>query len=504
MFSSKVRKKFLSKVCLSALALSFLVPSSCFACTTVLVGKDASTDGSTFICRNEDSYTYWPKYFVVKQAKTNPAGSVYKSRANKFVCPVPTKSLKYTATPDNDNSEGDFYEAGINELGVAMSATESANNNATVAKLDPFNTDSGIGENAMVNVVLPYINSARDGVKRLGELVTKYGCNAANGIAFSDKNEVWYMEIGSGHQWVAKRIPKDSYAVVANRLAIQTIDFNDHANYMWSPTLKSFLIKNKLAPQLATGGHTFNWRDTFGTKSKKDLTYNVPRVWYGQRSFSPSQVKDNQSQSFNLPFTRKPDKKINKDMIAKLLSSHYNDTIHNIYGIDAGSYRPISMPSTMESHIIQLRPNMPVDISGVQWLCLGVPETSVYVPFYAGITSTPADYHAGHTTPTEKSAYWIFRTTNALIRPEYSKFMRLALPVMQDVTTKMNNNLQISDATALAMYRANPSNRAALDAYLTKVSANNAAYAVGEFKKLDAQLIKEYTTLKPVFQDKNL
>lgn len=83
----------------------------------------------------------------------------------------------------------------------------------------------GLDEDCMVNVVLPYIDSARGGVKRLGALIAKYGSAAGNSVLFSDKDEIWYMEIVTGHHWVAQRIPDDAYAIAANRVSIQEVDF---------------------------------------------------------------------------------------------------------------------------------------------------------------------------------------------------------------------------------------------------------------------------------------
>ncbi len=84
-------------------------------------------------------------------------------------------------------------EAGINSENVAMSATETEFTNTTMLGLDPLEPD-GIGEEAMLTVVLPYIHNAREGVQRLGELLTKYGTCESNGIAFSDADEVWYLK----------------------------------------------------------------------------------------------------------------------------------------------------------------------------------------------------------------------------------------------------------------------------------------------------------------------
>ncbi|XIF20097.1 MAG: C69 family dipeptidase [Acetilactobacillus jinshanensis] len=69
----------------------------------------------------------------------------------------------------------------------------------------------------------------------------KYGTAQSNGIAFSDKDEVWYLETAGGHHWVAERIPDDAYAIAPNQIMIQDVDFADHNHFMYSPDLKSFV-----------------------------------------------------------------------------------------------------------------------------------------------------------------------------------------------------------------------------------------------------------------------
>ncbi|MCG4607355.1 C69 family dipeptidase, partial [Bifidobacterium longum] len=76
----------------------------------------------------------------------------------------------------------------------------------------------------IVAATLPFINSAREGVQYLGQLIKKYGSAEGNGVIFSDKNDVWYMKIITGHHWVAQRIPDDCYAITGNRIAIQEVD----------------------------------------------------------------------------------------------------------------------------------------------------------------------------------------------------------------------------------------------------------------------------------------
>ncbi len=159
-----------------------------------------------------------------------------------------------------------------------MSATETEFTNTTMLGLDPLEPD-GIGEEAMLTVVLPYIHNAREGVQRLGELLTKYGTCESNGIAFSDADEVWYL----------KRL-----AVITGRLSgflmivmywrrikrgFQEIDFDAPDDFQYSADLKAFAEKYHL--NKAKKG--FNFRDIFGEDTQADHFYNTPRVWYARR-----------------------------------------------------------------------------------------------------------------------------------------------------------------------------------------------------------------------------
>ena len=62
-----------------------------------------------------------------------------------------------------------------------MSATESGTTNKKAQKADPFVKD-GIAETSMVDVVLPYIHSAKEGVEYLGKIVEEKGSAENNGV----------------------------------------------------------------------------------------------------------------------------------------------------------------------------------------------------------------------------------------------------------------------------------------------------------------------------------
>lgn len=95
------------------------------ACTSILVGPQATMDGSVLIGRNEDAKAAWPKHFIVHPATTVATPPQFVSTDNGFTMPLPTQAAKYTATPEWTDKYGLFEEDGINEYGVAMSATES-------------------------------------------------------------------------------------------------------------------------------------------------------------------------------------------------------------------------------------------------------------------------------------------------------------------------------------------------------------------------------------------
>ena len=261
------------------------------SCTSVLVGRAATRDGSILIARNEDNTT--PA--APKSLRMVPAGErdgvELVSGANGFVITLPEGGLRYSAMPDVTPEEGLFEEAGVNAAHVAMSATESALANDRVLAFDPY-VENGLAEDAMLTVVLPYVKTAREGVKRLGEIVAAHGSAESNGVLFADHLEAWYMEIATGHHWVAQRIPDDCVAVVANQLSIQEVDFESDS-FMYSEGIREFVEEHALNSALGGGGeHPFNFREIFGTSSDGDRRYNTPRVWDGLRLLAPEIAKE--------------------------------------------------------------------------------------------------------------------------------------------------------------------------------------------------------------------
>lgn len=63
------------------------------ACTTILVGKKASLDGSTMIARNDDTFqAVAPHKFEYHQPQNNQQKVIVKSWLNNFQATVPENS----------------------------------------------------------------------------------------------------------------------------------------------------------------------------------------------------------------------------------------------------------------------------------------------------------------------------------------------------------------------------------------------------------------------------
>ena len=422
-------------------------------CTTILVGKNASFDGSTMVARTEDapSGVFRAKKFVNIAPEEQPRK--YKSVISKVEIDLPNNPVRYTAVPNAILDNGIWGQCGANEYNVSMSATETITSNERVLGADPL-VDCGIGEEDIYTIVMPYIASAREGVTFLGNLLEKYGTYEMNGIAFQDENEIWWLETIGGHHWMARRVPDDSYVIMPNQLGIDKFDFDDafgaKKEFMCSADLLDFVKKYHL--DLSIGGD-FNPRHAFGSRSDADHTYNTPRAWILQRYFNPTSNTydginaDYRPDSDNLPWARIPEKKITVEDIKYALSHHYQGTEYDSYSKDIhsvkkGTLRPIGINRTNFLGLVQIRPYMPDELKCLQWLAIGSCVFNAIVPFYTNINRTP-DYLANTTNQvTTENFYWTNRLIAALCDAHFadtaSHIERYQLKVQSQSTALIN------------------------------------------------------------------
>jgi dipeptidase len=407
------------------------------ACTTILVGKMASYDGSTLIARNDDSPSgvFCAKKLTVVEPKDQPRH--YHSVIAGLDIDLPDNPLRYTAMPSVDKSEGVWAASGVNSANVGMTATETITTNPRVMGADPYvkkisgkngekDIPGGIGEEDLVVLVLPYIRSAREGVIRLGSLLEKYGTYEPNGIAFSDLNEIWWLESIGGHHFIAKRVPDDRYVTMPNQFGLDEFDLEDafgkQEENICSPDLKSFIAEAHLDLNL---DGSFNPRLAFGSHDDSDHCYNTPRAWFIERYLNPRSIDwDGENAQFtpesdDIPWSLVPEKKITVEDMKYLLSSHFQGTPYDPYGkfgdpTKRGAYRPIGVSRTSFLSLIQLRPYVPQEISAIEWVAFGSNVFNALVPLYANVSTIPEYFHNTTLAVSTDNLYWASRLIGAL------------------------------------------------------------------------------------------
>ncbi len=434
------------------------------SCTTVLVGKKASIDGSTMIARNEDGAgPLNPQKFILVKPEDQPKH--YKAVLSKVEIDLPDNPLRYSSTPDATDGHGIWAAAGINSDNVAMTATETITSNSRILGVDPL-VDDGIGEEDITTITLPYIHSAREGVTRLGALLERYGTYEMNAMAFSDKDEVWYFESIGGHHWAAIRIPDDAYVIAPNRLNISDYDF-DSEDTLFAADLPELIDTYHLNPDL----NQVNLRHIFGSATVKDTRYNNPRAWYGQKYFNPEFETDPIDQ--DLPFICRTDKQISVEDLKFVLSSHYQNTEYDPYGTgseaDKKKFRPIGINRNQELHILQIRNDVPAEIAGIHWLAFGPNTFNAVIPFYANINDTPEAYKntTGNCDPA--NMYWLSNIL-ALLGDSNFALYEDQENLFEENTVADCRNIQIKADKAAA-------DQSDVTAYLTDVNAKMADVA---------------------------
>lgn len=452
------------------------------ACTTILVGKKASVDGSTMIARNDDTFRpITPQKFIIHPEAKGEKGRKIKSWLNKFAMDLPEDAQRVPAVPNVDYKHRGYYdESGINQENVAMSCTESTYGNERALAYDPLVKD-GLDEDCMQSVVLPYIHSAKDGVQFLGKLIAKYGSPAGNSVLFGDKDEIWYMEIVTGHHWVAQRIPDDAYAVAANRVSIEQVDFSDSDNFMWSDGIQEFVADH----HLNVDHEGWNFRHIFGTYSQQDRYYNTNRVWYGQKYFNPE--IEQEPTDGDLPFIRRAAKKITREDIEFVLGSHYQNTPFDPFGKgteeEKHRFRPIGLNRTQNAHILQIRNDVASDKAAIMWLCIGGPTFTPFVPFFANMSDTDPSYNNTSMDYNMNDAWWYYKSLAALVESHYPQFVQLDTDYLNELNQYFRGRVHEIIAGA------GDKSGAALTEYLTKANQETVTYTRKRSEKLWAQMM---------------
>ena len=385
-------------------------------CTTIIIGQEQTVDGSMIVARSEDWDAMVAKNYEIFKDTEN-GSQEFVALDSPFRCELPSKALGYHALSPH-HLHHHWGSAGFNTAGVGMSATESIFSSDEALKYDPL-VENGVAENSVFNITLPYIHTAREGVERLGMLVEKYGIAEGFGIGFVDKDEIWYFETACGHRWLACRMPRDQYFVTGNQSRFRKYDPNDMDNYLASADLIEFAEKHGLYDP-AKG--EFDFHEAYARDVELDTTYNYPRVWGLQQFFSPEIKNDVTKNTF--PVFAKPAHKISLTDLRTAFRFHYDNTEHDPYlhSNPKEVYRPVSIFRTTQTHLLQVRPELPQAIGCINYVAMGMADLGVFLPLYQGVTSYPEAYTKGTNESSADSAYWKFRKVMALGMTNYNKY----------------------------------------------------------------------------------
>nr|WP_315089992.1 C69 family dipeptidase [uncultured Prevotella sp.] len=419
-------------------------------CTTIIIGQEQTADGSMIVARSEDWDAMEAKNYEIFEGTDNGPRE-FVAKDSPFRCELPEKALGYSALSPY-NLHGHWGSAGFNTAGVGMSATESIFSSDEILKHDPL-VENGVAENSVFNITLPYVHTAREGVERLGMLIEKHGIAEGFGIGFVDSKEIWYLETACGHRWLACRMPKDQYFVTGNQSRFRTYDPNDKENYLASADLIEFAEKHGLYNP-AQGA--FDFHEAYARDIKLDTTYNYPRVWGLQQLFSPEIKNDVTKNTF--PVFAKAAHKVTLTELRTAFRFHYDNTEHDPYlnSNPKEPYRPVSIFRTTQTHLLQVRPELPQAIGCVNYVAMGMADLGVFLPLYQGITSYPEAYTKGNGESSDDSAYWKFRKIMVLGMTNYNKYAPIIKEAYAKFEAETDQRQREMEEEYLRIYKTQP------------------------------------------------
>ncbi len=378
-------------VCLTAVIVAvaaiILTAASGLACTTIVVGKDASTDGCVLMAHNEDDSP--PQVVTLSRvpARTYEQNErVFLSSGAALEQPSETGEYLWLSLPEES-----YSQAGLNEWGVCI----ASDNCPSREDRDDF-TDGGIGP-MLRQVVIERAKTARDGARLIGELVERFGYQASGRTyIISDPDEAWLVCLVHGRDWLAWRIPDDEVGVVANSYAVREIDPTDEGRVMASADIISYATERGWYDPERDG--TFDFARTYADSAVACNSANLGRQWSMLRRFAAEAP----GYGMDLPTSVKPKHKVGVADLMSALRDHYEDT--DFYHPDPetgnphlGSPRTVCTQTTQNAFVAQLRRGEPHGVRLVWWLCLSWPCTSCFVPFHYGISEIPAGWQSGGT-----------------------------------------------------------------------------------------------------------
>lgn len=444
------------------------------SCTSIMVGKKASADGSVITSHTCDGrYRTW---MYVEPSADHPQGTMHKVLRG-------TMHTAFRGDTTGVRLVGEIPEA-MHTYAYLNTAYPCLNEKQLAIGESTFGgPDTLVNENAMFTIeeleriALQRCDNARGAIRLIGELVKQYGyADGGECITIADKNEVWQMEIiGCGKDkigavWVAQRVPDDEVAVACNIPRIGKIQYNNPGFFMHSGNAEAVARKYGLWD----GKEEFLFWKAYNTswangKNFREREFHIFKALTPSRNFTYDMP--------SLPFSVKPEHKVSAQEVMELFRSTYegsdmdmtqnlkmvvsrngkSDTVAspvanpwmggamqatlNYLDPRAVTFRrTVSVAWCSYSFVAQLRDWLPDEVGGVCWMSVDNPAQSPRVPIFCGTTRLPQAYGlCGHKGYNENAVLWQYRKANKLATVAWGSTKKM---MMGEVMKHENNAIK--------------------------------------------------------------
>lgn len=481
------------------------------ACTSFIVGKDASVDGSVICTYNADDYGMFIGLCHF------PAGKHVKGEMRKII-DWDTKVYhgEIPEAPETYNVIGN-----INEYQVSIGESTYGGREEMV------DTTGIIDYGSLIYIGLQRSKTAREAIKVMTSLAEKYGyCSEGETFTICDPKEAWIMEMmgkGPGSRgvvWVAIRIPDNAICAHANQSRIRTFDMNDKKNVMYSKDVVDFARKKGWF----TGkDKDFSWQAAYAKPDFEGRRFCDARVWSFFRHFDEGMDEylpwalGKDPNAKQMPLWIVPNKKVSVQDVEACMRDHYEGTPLSLdndpgqglwnmpyrptplsYTVDGKKYfneRPISTQQSGFSYVAQLRSWLPRQIGGILWFGNDDGNMVAYTPIYCGNTVQPECYNtpgADAVTFSDKNAYWVCNWVSNMVYPRYSMMFPTLKQVRDSLENSYFSNQKSVEEKALTLYKEDPSRSIQ---YLNEYSNGIAQDMLARWRQLAIHLIVKYNDM---------
>ncbi|MHB1034096.1 MAG: C69 family dipeptidase [Pirellulales bacterium] len=295
-------------------------------CTSIMVGRKASVDGSVMTSHTCDSHRDGSRIVVVSGVR-HAAGAqrLLTRRRDDDTGPMP----RYARTPTGNIPEAAETLSYIAPVYAAMNERQLAIGESTFEGREELVSQRGLIDcETLTRLMLERATTARQAIQLGGQLLEKYGwCDVGEALTIADTKEVWLMEIVGpgqgivGAVWVAQRVPDDHVSVVANGARIGEIDLAKADFFMASSNI--FKVAEERGYWDSKSGQPFRFYQAYNPESRTGFE-TTRREWRVLDLLAPSLKLHPNANVF--PFSVKPDKPVSPEKVMELFRDTFEGT----------------------------------------------------------------------------------------------------------------------------------------------------------------------------------